>query len=47
MLEMTYAGLRSEVQVTRECFALDPCSCWRSSLCTEIQGKTLALSLHY
>ena len=34
------SGLRSEVQVNRECFALNPSSCWRSSLGTGIQGKT-------
>ena len=33
-------GLRSEVQVNREWFALNPSSCWRSSLGTGIQGKT-------
>ena len=33
-------ALRSEVQVTRYCFDMDPCFCWRSSLGTWIQGKT-------
>ena len=32
-------GLRSELQVTRECFVLGTCSCWHSSLGTGIQGK--------
>ena len=40
-------GLRSNVQVTRECFALDPCSCWRSSLGTGIKGKTFTIALHF
>ena len=40
-------GLRSDVQVTRECFTLDPCSCWCSSLSTGIQGKTFAINLHF
>ena len=40
-------GLRSNVQVTRECFALDPCSFWLSALDTGIQGKTFAITLHF
>ena len=40
-------GQRSAVQVTRNRFALDPCSCWRSSLGTAIQGKTFVITLHY
>ena len=31
-------GLRSEVQVTGECFVLDPCSCWRSSLAIGVRN---------
>ena len=38
--------LRSEVQVTRKQFSLDPCSCWRSSFGTGIQGKTFPINLH-
>ena len=30
-----------------ECFALDPCACWRSTFRAGIQGKTLAITLHY
>ena len=40
-------GLRSELQVTREWFALDPCSCWRLSWETGIQGTTFAITLHF
>ena len=32
--------LRLEVQITREYFALDLLSCWRSALGTGIQGKS-------
>ena len=39
-------GLRSEVQITPMIFALDPCSYWRSTLGTEIQGKTFAIALY-
>ena len=31
----------SDVRVTRERFALESCSCWRSSLDTETQGKRI------
>ena len=40
-------GLRSEVQVTLKCFALDPCFCWRSFLGIGIQGKTIAITLFF
>ena len=40
-------GLRSEMQVTRDCIALDPRSFWRSSLGTGIQGKTIAITLQF
>ena len=40
-------GLRSEVQDTRECFALDPFSCWRSLIGTGIREKMFAIILHF
>ena len=39
-------GLRSNVQVTRECL-LDVCSYWYSPFDTGIQGKTFAITLHF
>ena len=40
-------SMRSNVQITRECFVLDPCCCWLSSLGTGILSITFAVTLHF
>ena len=38
-------GLRSNVRVTCKCFALGPCSCWRSSLGPGIVVSSLPVAV--
>ena len=41
------SGSSSKIRVIGQCSALDPFSCWCSSLNTESQGKTFAISLQF